>query len=298
MALFADRKAEAGAKKARPETVEERLKLRIVDGDKQGLEADLDEALKAYKPARRDQHAAAGRDEDGRRAVRRRQDAAAVRAPVGRDDEEGGGLPGAADGAGRGQPAGTIVLATVKGDVHDIGKNLVDIILTNNGYRVVNLGIKQPLATILEAAESHKADAVGMSGLLVKSTVIMRENLEEMARSGLKVPVLLGGAALTRAYVEEDCYKAYGEAPVAYARDAFDGLSLMDKVVTGGFAAHCAERAGKGVRAAASGRPACWRGRASPRPRSGRSRSRSSACAATSCTATCPCRRRRSGARR
>jgi 5-methyltetrahydrofolate--homocysteine methyltransferase len=86
-----------------------------------------------------------------------------------------------------------------------------------------------------------------MSGLLVKSTVIMRENLEEMARSGLKVPVLLGGAALTRAYVEEDCYKAYGEAPVAYARDAFDGLSLMDKVVTGGFAAHCAERAGKGV---------------------------------------------------
>ena len=110
-----------------------------------------------------------------------------------------------------GQEKGTIVLATVKGDVHDIGKNLVDIILTNNGYRVVNLGIKQPLTAILDAAAGHKADAVGMSGLLVKSTVIMRENLEEMRRQGLQVPVLLGGAALTRAYVEDDCWKAYGE---------------------------------------------------------------------------------------
>ena len=131
-----------------------------------------------------------------------------------------------------GQQKGTIVLATVKGDVHDIGKNLVDIILTNNGYKVVNLGIKQPLTNILEAAGEHKADAIGMSGLLVKSTVIMRENLEEMQRQGLSTPVLLGGAALTRAYVEDDCCKAYGEQPVAYARDAFDGLMLMDKVVT------------------------------------------------------------------
>ena len=104
--------------------------------------------------------------------------------------------------------------------MHDIGKNLVDIILTNNGYRVVNLGIKQPLSNILDAATEHKANAVGMSGLLVKSTVIMRENLEEMRRQGLQVPVLLGGAALTRAYVEDDCWKAYGEGPVAYARDA------------------------------------------------------------------------------
>jgi 5-methyltetrahydrofolate--homocysteine methyltransferase len=144
-----------------------------------------------------------------------------------------------------GQQKGTIVLATVKGDVHDIGKNLVDIILTNNGYKVVNLGIKQPLGAILEAAGEHKADAVGMSGLLVKSTVIMRENLEEMRRQGLRVPVLLGGAALTRAYVEDDCWKAYGEGPVAYARDAFDGLMLVDKAVSGGFAGHVAERAGK-----------------------------------------------------
>ena len=103
-----------------------------------------------------------------------------------------------------GQEKGTIVLATVKGDVHDIGKNLVDIILTNNGYRVVNLGIKVPLAEMLHAATEHRAHAIGMSGLLVKSTVVMRENLEEMSRQGLEIPVMLGGAALTRNYVEDD----------------------------------------------------------------------------------------------
>jgi len=135
-----------------------------------------------------------------------------------------------------GAEKGTIVLATVKGDVHDIGKNLVDILLTNNGYKVVNLGIKQPLNSILDAAESHSADAVGMSGLLVKSTVVMRENLEEMSRRGLGLPVILGGAALTRRYVEEDCAKAYATGAVAYARDAFDGLALMNNVVTGTFA--------------------------------------------------------------
>jgi len=93
-----------------------------------------------------------------------------------------------------GQEKGIIVLATVKGDVHDIGKNLVDIILTNNGYRVVNLGIKQPLANILAAAREHKADAIGMSGLLVKSTVVMRENLAELTREGIDIPIFLGGA--------------------------------------------------------------------------------------------------------
>ncbi|HUC08992.1 MAG TPA: vitamin B12 dependent-methionine synthase activation domain-containing protein, partial [Stellaceae bacterium] len=139
-----------------------------------------------------------------------------------------------------GQEKGTVVLATVRGDVHDIGKNLVDIILTNNGYRVVNLGIKQPIGAILEAAANYKADAVGMSGLLVKSTVVMRENLEEMSRHGIDLPVMLGGAALTRRYVEEDCVKAYAAGRVAYARDAFDGLALMDKVVDGRFDAHLA----------------------------------------------------------
>jgi 5-methyltetrahydrofolate--homocysteine methyltransferase len=127
---------------------------------------------------------------------------------------------------------GTIVLATVKGDVHDIGKNLVDIILSNNGYTVVNIGIKQPVGAILEAAEGHDADAIGMSGLLVKSTVVMRENLDEIARRGQadRWPVLLGGAALTRAYVEDDLRARYpGE--VHYARDAFEGLALMDRVM-------------------------------------------------------------------
>jgi 5-methyltetrahydrofolate--homocysteine methyltransferase len=148
-----------------------------------------------------------------------------------------------------GQEKGTIVLATVKGDVHDIGKNLVDIILTNNGYRVVNLGIKVKLADMVEAAQTHHAHAIGMSGLLVKSTVIMRENLEEMSRQGLEIPVLLGGAALTRNYVEEDCVAAYASGRVAYARDAFDGLHLMDKVTGNGFddylSALQAKRSGK-----------------------------------------------------
>ena len=153
----------------------------------------------------------------------------------------------------------------MRGDVHDIGKNLVDIILTNNGYRVINLGIKQPIGTILEAAVAQKADAVGMSGLLVKSTVVMRENLEEMSRQGLDLPVMLGGAALTRRYVEEDCAKAYAAGRVAYARDAFDGLGLMAKIVSGNFDAHLAE-----VRAKNEGRsvkPSRKLGRAAdPRP--------------------------------
>ncbi|HVH22452.1 MAG TPA: vitamin B12 dependent-methionine synthase activation domain-containing protein, partial [Pseudonocardia sp.] len=126
-----------------------------------------------------------------------------------------------------GTSRGTIVVATVKGDVHDIGKNLVDIILTNNGYNVVNLGIKQPISTILSAAEEHRADAVGMSGLLVKSTVVMKENLEEMNSREVRTPVLLGGAALTRSYVENDLAELY-HGRVDYARDAFEGLRLMD----------------------------------------------------------------------
>ena len=128
---------------------------------------------------------------------------------------------------------GRIVLATVKGDVHDIGKNLVDIILTNNGYEVVNIGIKQPINTILEVAEDKSADVVGMSGLLVKSTVVMKENLQEMNTRGVaeKFPVLLGGAALTRGYVENDLAEVY-EGEVHYARDAFEGLRLMDTIMT------------------------------------------------------------------
>ncbi|NEB47051.1 vitamin B12 dependent-methionine synthase activation domain-containing protein, partial [Streptomyces sp. SID339] len=127
---------------------------------------------------------------------------------------------------------GTIVLATVRGDVHDIGKNLVDIILSNNGYNVVNLGIKQPVAAILDAAAEHKADVIGMSGLLVKSTVIMKENLQELNQRQMAAdyPVILGGAALTRAYVEQDLHEIY-EGEVRYARDAFEGLRLMDALI-------------------------------------------------------------------
>src|SRR5213078_3963116 len=104
---------------------------------------------------------------------------------------------------------GTMVLATVKGDVHDIGKNLVDIILTNNGYKVINLGIKQPIDNIIAAAIESRADAIGMSGLLVKSTVVMKENLEVLNQQSITTPVILGGAALTRRYVEEDCASVY-----------------------------------------------------------------------------------------
>jgi 5-methyltetrahydrofolate--homocysteine methyltransferase len=131
-----------------------------------------------------------------------------------------------------GSTRGKIVLATVRGDVHDIGKNLVDIILTNNGYKVFNLGIKQPIERILEVAEAHKPDAIGMSGLLVKSTVVMRENLEEMNRRQVAIPVILGGAALTRTYVEADCRAIY-QGPLYYARDAFEGLEVMERVVAG-----------------------------------------------------------------
>jgi 5-methyltetrahydrofolate--homocysteine methyltransferase len=132
-------------------------------------------------------------------------------------------------GAARAQ--GKVVLATVKGDVHDIGKNLVDIILTNNGYEVHNIGIKAPLSAFVEKANEVKADAIGMSGLLVKSTLIMRENLEELNTQGLaEIPVLLGGAALTRSYVENDLAELY-QGEVHYARDAFEGLRLMDQLM-------------------------------------------------------------------
>jgi 5-methyltetrahydrofolate--homocysteine methyltransferase len=255
MALFADRRVADAQKRLRPETVEARLKQRIVDGEKQGLEADLDEALGRY-PALDiiNTHLL-----DGMKVVGELFGAGKMQLPFVLQSAETMKRAVAylephmerVEGAQK----GTIVVATVKGDVHDIGKNLVDIILTNNGYKVINLGIKQPLRQILDAAAAHRADAVGMSGLLVKSTVIMRENLEEMRRQGVRLPVLLGGAALTRAYVEEDCYRAYGEAPVAYAGDAFAGLALMGKVMAGSFADHVAERAGQAAGRSRGRRP-------------------------------------------
>jgi 5-methyltetrahydrofolate--homocysteine methyltransferase len=130
-----------------------------------------------------------------------------------------------------GSQKGTIVLATVKGDVHDIGKNLVDIILTNNGYRVVNLGIKQPGDTIIKAAQEHKADAIGLSGLLVKSTLEMKYVIQDLQRQSLEFPVICGGAALTRKYVEDDLRREYKNA-VFYADDAFAGLHIMEDLAT------------------------------------------------------------------
>ncbi|MDF3074941.1 MAG: methionine synthase [Alphaproteobacteria bacterium] len=231
LAVFADRKAEKAEARTRAVDVETRLKDRIVDGDRQGLEDDLASAMTSHPPLDIINTILL----DGMKVVGDLFGAGKMQLPFVLKSAET--MKAAVAYLEphmervEGQQKGTIVLATVKGDVHDIGKNLVDIILTNNGYRVVNLGIKQPIASIVTAAKEHKADAIGMSGLLVKSTVVMRENLEEMTREGLDTPVFLGGAALTRRYVEEDCVKAYASGRVAYASDAFDGLSLMDKVV-------------------------------------------------------------------
>ncbi|MCA2219374.1 methionine synthase [Jidongwangia harbinensis] len=214
--------------------LDERLKRRIIDGERNGLEADLDAALLSSSAL------AIVNDVllDGMKTVGELfgsgqmqlpfvlQSAEVMKAAVAYLEPH---MEKKADESGKGR----IVLATVKGDVHDIGKNLVDIILSNNGYDVVNIGIKQPITAIIEAAEEHKADAIGMSGLLVKSTVVMKENLHEMAARGIadKYPVMLGGAALTRSYVEDDLRAAY-EGEVHYARDAFEGLSLMDRLMT------------------------------------------------------------------
>ncbi|MEV6251464.1 methionine synthase [Streptomyces sp. NPDC051742] len=213
--------------------LDERLKRRIVDGEKNGLEADLDEAL-TLRPALEIVNEILL---DGMKTVGELFGSGQMQLPFVLQSAEVMKTAVAylephmekSDADGK----GTIVLATVRGDVHDIGKNLVDIILSNNGYNVVNIGIKQPVSAILEAAEEHRADVIGMSGLLVKSTVIMKENLEELNQRELaaKYPVILGGAALTRAYVEQDLYEIY-QGEVRYARDAFEGLRLMDALVS------------------------------------------------------------------
>jgi 5-methyltetrahydrofolate--homocysteine methyltransferase len=247
--LFADRKDANAARRKRADTIEGKLKDRIVDGDRKGLIDDLDEALQRYSPLDIINTILL----DGMKVVGDLFGAGKMQLPFVLQSAET--MKAAVAYLEpfmervEGQEKGTIVLATVKGDVHDIGKNLVDIILTNNGYRVVNLGIKVQLTEMLTAARDHRAHAIGMSGLLVKSTVVMRENLEEMSRQGVEIPVLLGGAALTRGYVEEDCVRAYASGRVAYAKDAFDGLHLMDKVTGNAFddylAAVQARRAGR-----------------------------------------------------
>ena len=211
----------------------ERLERRIIDGEKVGLEDDLKEAMSIGKPPLEiiNNHLLEGMKTVGElfgkgemqlpfvlQSAEVMKTAVAILEPfMEKTGDEG---------------RGTMLLATVKGDVHDIGKNLVDIILTNNGYRVVNIGIKQTINQIIDGAIESNADAIGMSGLLVKSTVIMKENLQEITARGLdqKWPIVLGGAALTRAYVEQDLASMFpGE--VRYARDAFEGLRLMDSIM-------------------------------------------------------------------
>lgn len=213
--------------------VEERLKRRIIDGEKKNLQADLDEALKSH-PALEIINSILL---DGMKVVGELFGKGEMQLPFVLQSAEVMKTAVAflephmekSEGAQK----GTLVLATVKGDVHDIGKNLVDIILTNNGYKVVNLGIKCPIDTMLKAVEEANADALGMSGLLVKSTLIMKENLEVMSERGVHLPVLLGGAALTRRYVEEDLRSAYDRSPVVYCEDAFAGLHAMNALKSG-----------------------------------------------------------------
>ena len=210
----------------------ERLEQRIVDGERNGLDVDLEAALQEKSALQIvNETLLAGMKTVGElfgsgqmqlpfvlQSAEVMKQAVAYLEPHMERSGDGG--------------KGRLVLATVKGDVHDIGKNLVDIILTNNGYEVVNIGIKQPINTILDAAAEHNADAIGMSGLLVKSTVIMKDNLAEMNQRGVaqKWPVMLGGAALTRAFVEQDLADMF-DGEVRYARDAFEGLSLMDSIM-------------------------------------------------------------------
>ena len=212
--------------------IEQRLKQRIIDGERIGLESDLDEAMQRYEPLEIINTFLL----DGMKVVGDLFGAGKMQLPFVLSSAET--MKAAVAHLEphmervEGRSRGVIVLATVKGDVHDIGKNLVDIILTNNGYTVHNLGIKQPISAIIEAFTTHKADAIGLSGLLVKSTLVMRDDLLVLNERGMKAPVILGGAALTRGYVEHDLCQLY-EGDLAYAKDAFEGLSLMDRLSSG-----------------------------------------------------------------
>ncbi|HYO09906.1 MAG TPA: homocysteine S-methyltransferase family protein [Tepidisphaeraceae bacterium] len=244
--LFPDQGAPAaGAAAAGSEydalSIEEKLKKHIVDGEKRNLTQHLDDALKQMPPLEIINNVLL----EGMKVVGELFGSGQMQLPFVLQSAETmkqavAHLEPHMEKV-EGQSKGRIVLATVKGDVHDIGKNLVDIILTNNGYTVVNLGIKQPIHDILCACEQHKAHAIGMSGLLVKSVAVMKENLEELNAKGVNLPVLLGGAALTRDYAEDDLATLYG-GPLLYCRDAFDGLHMMDAIAGGKAQAVVAEQ--------------------------------------------------------
>ena len=212
--------------------VEERLKRHIIDGERIGLEEQLTKALEKYPPLEIINVFLL----DGMKVVGELFGSGQMQLPFVLQSAETmkaavAHLEPFMEKKDAGNNAkGTVVIATVKGDVHDIGKNLVDIILSNNGYRVINLGIKQPVDNIIDAYEQHQADCIAMSGLLVKSTAFMKENLETFNQRGVKVPVILGGAALTPKFVYEDCQNAY-KGRVVYGKDAFSDLHFMDKLM-------------------------------------------------------------------
>jgi 5-methyltetrahydrofolate--homocysteine methyltransferase len=242
--LFEGVKAKSAKKASKGETVEERLKNHIIDGEKIGLEDELRAALEKYSALDIINNILL----EGMKVVGDLFGSGQMQLPFVLQSAEAMKtavrfLEPFMEKKGGATAKGTMVLATVKGDVHDIGKNLVDIILTNNGYKVINLGIKQTIDTILNSCEEHKADAIGMSGLLVKSTLIMKDNLEVMNEREIKVPVVLGGAALTRRYVEDDLKSIY-KGSLFYARDAFAGLHTMDKLMSGNGEAVMATTAG------------------------------------------------------
>ncbi|MEM1354573.1 MAG: methionine synthase [Planctomycetota bacterium] len=213
--------------------LEERLQKHIIDGEKKGLDQTLDEAMGQYPPLQIiNDHLLAGMKVVGELFGSGQmqlpfvlQSAEVMKMAVAHLEPFMEKVEG--------QTKGSIVLATVRGDVHDIGKNLVDIILTNNGYTVHNIGIKQPISAILESWEQTKADAIGMSGLLVKSVNVMEENLNEMSAKGIEVPVLLGGAALAKPYCEGHLRGIYQTGSVFHGKDAFEGLRLMDMICSG-----------------------------------------------------------------
>ncbi|HXT63618.1 MAG TPA: methionine synthase [Pyrinomonadaceae bacterium] len=238
--LFAGVTTKSKKKEARGETIEEKLKFHIIDGEKLRLEDNLKLALESYSALDIINNILL----EGMKVVGELFGSGQMQLPFVLQSAEAMKtavrfLEPFMEKKGGATAKGTMVLATVKGDVHDIGKNLVDIILTNNGYKVINLGIKQTIDAILNSYEEHQADAIGMSGLLVKSTLIMKENLEVMNERDIKVPVVLGGAALTRRYVEDDLKSLY-KGTLFYARDAFAGLHTMDKLMSRNGQAHAA----------------------------------------------------------
>lgn len=230
--LFSDGESVGNTVKIDDLPIEERLEQRIVDGAKKGLEADLDEAMGTYNPL----HIINNFLLNGMKTVGELFGAGKMQLPFVLKSAETmktavAHLEPHMERV-EGQENGKIVLATVRGDVHDIGKNLVDIILTNNGFKVYNLGIKQPINNIINAWREHKADVIGLSGLLVKSTVIMRDDLAVLNEQNIDVPVILGGAALNRRYVEGELREIYN-GTVYYAKDAFEGLKLMRDICEG-----------------------------------------------------------------